>query len=92
MYKIQLGRVGLTYFSYCFMSVALTIAIRYAAIRKQFGASPGNELPIIEYQLHVRNRFNLHFYYGLKIDILNNLLYLHILISLRKISNEFFKT
>lgn len=46
------GRVGLTYFSYCFMNMALTIAIRYAAVRKQFGATPGNEQPIIEYQLH----------------------------------------
>ena len=48
------GRVGLTHYGPCFMNQALTIAIRYAAVRKQFG--PGNgqeELPIIEYQLHV---------------------------------------
>ena len=39
--------------------MALTIAIRYAAIRKQFG--PGNgqdEIPILEYQLHVFNYIN----------------------------------
>lgn len=35
------------------MSMALTIAVRYAAVRKQFGATPGNEQSIIEYQLHV---------------------------------------
>lgn len=48
------GRVGLTHYAPCFMNQALTIAIRYAAVRKQFG--PGNgkgELPILEYQLHV---------------------------------------
>ena len=48
------GRVGLTHYGPCFMNQALTIAIRYAAVRKQFG--PGNgkdELPIIEYQTHV---------------------------------------
>ena len=47
------GRIGLTYFSYCFMSMALTIAVRYSAVRKQFGATPENEVPILEYQLHV---------------------------------------
>lgn len=47
------GRIALTYYSYCFMSMALTIAVRYAAVRKQFGATPGNEQSIIEYQLHV---------------------------------------
>lgn len=47
------GRIGLTYFSYCFMNMALTIAIRYAAQRKQFGPTTGEEIPIIEYQLHV---------------------------------------
>jgi len=47
------GRVGLTHYGPCFMGQALTIAVRYAAVRKQFG--PGNgreELPIIEYQSH----------------------------------------
>ena len=49
------GRIALTYFSYCFMSMALTIAVRYAGLRKQFGPTSGNEIPIIEYQLHVIN-------------------------------------
>ena len=38
------------------MNMALTIAIRYAAIRRQFGREEngnGEEQPIIEYQLHV---------------------------------------
>lgn len=47
------GRVGLTFYAHCFMLQALTIAVRYAAVRRQFGPSPGNEIPILEYQLHV---------------------------------------
>lgn len=37
---------------------SLTIAVRYSCIRKQFGPSPGIELPIIEYQTQVINSFN----------------------------------
>jgi acyl-CoA oxidase len=47
------GRVGLTFYATCFMVQALTIAVRYAAVRKQFGPKPGEEQAIIEYQLHV---------------------------------------
>jgi hypothetical protein len=32
---------------------AVAIAVRYAAVRKQFGPKPDIELPIMEYQLHV---------------------------------------
>jgi hypothetical protein len=33
---------------------AVAIAVRYAAVRKQFGPKPDDiELPIMEYQLHV---------------------------------------
>ena len=46
------GRVGLTFYANCFMTASLSIAIRYAAVRKQFGATPGNELSILEYQSH----------------------------------------
>lgn len=34
------------------MNIALTTAIRYGAVRKQFGPSRDNEIPILEYQLH----------------------------------------
>ena len=47
------GRVGLTHYGPCFMNQALTIAIRYAAVRKQFGPAGKDEMPILEYQLHV---------------------------------------
>lgn len=36
------------------MVIALTIAIRYCAVRKQFGPTEDNELPVIEYQTQVR--------------------------------------
>jgi acyl-CoA oxidase len=49
------GRVVLTFYAHCFMVQALTIAIRYAAVRKQFGNEVGREQPIIEYPLHVNN-------------------------------------
>jgi len=49
------GRVGLTHYASVFMNIALTSALRYAAVRKQFGSNNGEELPIIEYQLHVMN-------------------------------------
>lgn len=37
-----------------YMVIALTIAIRYCAVRKQFGPTEDNELPVIEYQTQVR--------------------------------------
>ncbi|RLU21718.1 hypothetical protein DMN91_006094 [Ooceraea biroi] len=44
------GRVTITVMCAQYMSLALTIAIRYCAVRKQFGPTENNELPVIEYQ------------------------------------------
>ncbi|KAG5318236.1 ACOX3 oxidase, partial [Pseudoatta argentina] len=44
------GRVTITGICYHYMAIALTIAIRYCAVRKQFGPTEDNELPVIEYQ------------------------------------------
>ncbi|KAF2895680.1 hypothetical protein ILUMI_10460 [Ignelater luminosus] len=46
------GRVGTMQESANNLACAVTIAIRYAAVRTQFGPSNNEELPIIEYQLH----------------------------------------
>lgn len=47
------GRVGLTYYGPCIMNQALTIAIRYGAVRTQFGPeNTKEEIPILDYQLH----------------------------------------
>lgn len=46
------GRVNITHIAYVYLSKVITIAIRYASVRKQFGPEGEDELPIIEYQLH----------------------------------------
>lgn len=50
---LSMGRVTITSISSCYLNKALTIAIRYAAVRKQFGPEDGEEIPILEYQSHV---------------------------------------
>lgn len=48
------GRLGIMQESSNTISHAVVIAVRYAALRKQFGyEKDGQEVPIIEYQLHV---------------------------------------
>jgi len=47
------GRVAITMICAHYMSIALIIAIRYCAVRKQFGPTENNELPVIEYQTQV---------------------------------------
>ncbi|XP_043799974.1 peroxisomal acyl-coenzyme A oxidase 3-like isoform X1 [Apis laboriosa] len=44
------GRITITSLCSNFTSVAITIAIRYCAVRKQFGPSEFEEWPVIEYQ------------------------------------------
>lgn len=49
------GRLGIMQESAGTLSQAAVIAVRYAALRKQFGyEKDGPEVPIIEYQMHVR--------------------------------------
>lgn len=50
---LSTGRVNITHIAYIYLAKAVTIAIRYAAVRRQFGPEGQDELPIIEYQLHV---------------------------------------
>ncbi|XP_020298492.1 peroxisomal acyl-coenzyme A oxidase 3-like isoform X2 [Pseudomyrmex gracilis] len=47
---LSAGRVTITGLCTQCLLLALTIAIRYCAVRKQFGPTPDNELPVIEYQ------------------------------------------
>lgn len=53
--NLSTGRVGIMQESSNNLVCAVTIAVRYAAVRKQFAKTPDEttELPIIEYQLHV---------------------------------------
>lgn len=50
---LSVGRVNITGTSESYGTKALTIAIRYAAVRKQFGPDGQEEVPILEYQVHV---------------------------------------
>ncbi|KAJ3643935.1 hypothetical protein Zmor_026615 [Zophobas morio] len=49
---LSIGRVNITGITESYGTKALTIAIRYAAVRKQFGPDGGEEVPILEYQSH----------------------------------------
>lgn len=52
------GRLGIMQESSNTLSHAVVIAVRYAALRKQFGSEiNGPEIPILEYQLHVCSTF-----------------------------------
>lgn len=50
---LSAGRVNITNLCGNYATKGLTIAVRYAAVRKQFGPEGGEELPILEYQTHV---------------------------------------
>ncbi|RZB39321.1 peroxisomal acyl-coenzyme A oxidase 3, partial [Asbolus verrucosus] len=49
---LSVGRVNITGICENYGTKALTIAIRYAAVRKQFGPDGQEEVPILEYQSH----------------------------------------
>lgn len=50
---LSLGRVTVTSICANYACVAMVIAIRYCAVRKQFGPSESEEWPVIEYQAQV---------------------------------------
>lgn len=50
---LSAGRVVITGICAAYGVKALTIAVRYAAVRQQFGPPQGPEVPILEYQTHV---------------------------------------
>ncbi|KAG8289468.1 acyl-Coenzyme A oxidase, partial [Homalodisca vitripennis] len=47
------GRVSIVSICVAYLSKALPIAIRYSAVRRQFGVEADKELPVLEYQLQV---------------------------------------
>lgn len=51
--NLSAGRVGIMQESTNTLTASVVIAIRYAALRKQFGDDGHGEVAIIEYQLHV---------------------------------------
>ncbi|XP_045475486.1 peroxisomal acyl-coenzyme A oxidase 3-like [Harmonia axyridis] len=57
--NLSSGRVNITNMAGGYGIKAVTIAIRYAAVRKQFGPDEKEEMPILEYQTH-QNRLLPH--------------------------------
>ena len=49
------GRVGICGLALSYFVHAITIAVRYSAVRRQFGPSSSEEYPVIEYELQVLN-------------------------------------
>lgn len=47
------SRTSIGLISAHYMTIAITIAVRYSAVRKQFGPTDDDELPVIEYQTQV---------------------------------------
>ncbi|KAK0160987.1 hypothetical protein PV328_008329 [Microctonus aethiopoides] len=47
---LSLGRVNITNICFKYCSLAIVIAVRYCAVRQQFGPSKNEEWPVLEYQ------------------------------------------
>lgn len=52
---LSFGRINITTMCNAYLTKAVTIALRYAAVRKQFGPTDNEEIPILEYQSHVNS-------------------------------------
>lgn len=66
---LSAARVAIIQENTCIIASAITIAVRYAAIRRQFGNKNNEELAIIEYPLHVC----IHNYLQLLVQIHNHI-------------------
>lgn len=53
------GRVGISSLAVGLLISCCTIAVRYSCVRKQFGPSPGVEIPVIEYQTQVNLPYSI---------------------------------
>lgn len=65
---LSAGRIGIITLAQTYLAKALTISIRYSAVRKQFGPTDDEEIPVIEYPLQQWRLFrHLASAYALKI-------------------------
>ena len=48
------GRVGIINMANCNLHLAVVIAVRYSAVRRQFGEGSGEEQAVLEYQTQQR--------------------------------------
>ncbi|GFU44870.1 peroxisomal acyl-coenzyme A oxidase 3 [Nephila pilipes] len=51
MGALSMGRVGIVMLCVNFLRLSVPIAVRYSALRRQFGADPSQESPVLEYQV-----------------------------------------
>ncbi|XP_035229179.1 peroxisomal acyl-coenzyme A oxidase 3-like isoform X2 [Stegodyphus dumicola] len=51
MGALSMGRTGIIMLCVNFLRLSVPIAVRYSAVRRQFGPSPDEELPVLEYQV-----------------------------------------
>jgi len=63
--SLSVGRIGIINICVAYITKAVPIAIRYTAVRKQFGPPNSEELPVLEYQLVV----SMVFFYELNLHI-----------------------
>ncbi|KAG8178396.1 hypothetical protein JTE90_005288 [Oedothorax gibbosus] len=50
---LSMGRAAIIMICVNFLRVSVPIAVRYSALRKQFGPTPDKEVPVIEYQVQI---------------------------------------
>lgn len=67
MGSLSVGRLGIVNICTAYITKAVPIAIRYTAVRKQFGPPNSEELPVLEYQLVVSIFYFLFLKYLLKL-------------------------
>ncbi|PRD29132.1 UNVERIFIED_CONTAM: Peroxisomal acyl-coenzyme A oxidase 3 [Trichonephila clavipes] len=57
MGALSMGRVGIVMLCVNFLRLSVPIAVRYSALRQQFGSDPSQESPVLEYQVQVSGIF-----------------------------------